>query len=178
EAKEAVADAYETGRGSYRLRARWAKEEGPRGAWHAVVSEIPYMVQKSKLIEKIAGLLNEKKLPAIADVRDESAEDIRIVIEPRSRSVEPDMMMEQLFRMTELETRFVLNLNMLADGVVPRVLSFKEALRQWLGHRRDVLLRRARHRQAEIIRRLELVAGMLIVFLNLDAVIRVIRKAD
>jgi topoisomerase IV subunit A len=178
ESKEAIAEAYETGRGSFRLRARWTREEGPRGAWHAVVTEIPYMVQKAKLIEKIAGLLSEKKLPAVADVRDESAEDIRIAIEPRSRSVEPKMMMEQLFRLTELEARFALNMNVLAGGVVPRVVSFKEALRQWLDHRRDVLLRRARHRHAEIVRRLELVAGMLIVFLNLDAVIRVIREAE
>jgi topoisomerase IV subunit A len=178
ESKEAIAEAYETGRGSFRLRARWAKEEGSRGSWSAVVTEIPYMVQKAKLIEKIAELLNEKKLPAVADVRDESAEDIRIVIEPRVRTIDPEIMMEQLFRLTELESRFPLNMNMLADGVVPRVTSFREALRQWLGHRRDVLLRRARHRQAEIIHRLELVAGMLIVFLNLDAVIRVIREAD
>jgi topoisomerase-4 subunit A len=178
ESKEAIREAYETGRGSFRLRARWFKEEGSRGAWSAVVSEIPYMMQKSKLIERIAGLLNEKKLPAVADVHDESAEDIRIVIEPRTRSIDPEMMMEQLFRLTELESRFALNMNMLADGIVPRVVPFKEALQQWLTHRRDVLLRRARHRQAEIVRRLELVAGMLIVFLNLDAVIRIIREAD
>jgi topoisomerase IV subunit A len=178
ESKEAIAETYENGRGSLRVRARWKKEEGSRGAWVAVVSEIPYLVQKSKLIERIAELLNEKKLPAVADVRDESAEDIRIVIEPRSRSVDPEMMMEQLFRLTELESRFPVNMNMLASGVVPRVVSLKEALRQWLDHRREVLMRRARHRQAEIIHRLELVAGMLVVFLNLDAVIRVIREAD
>jgi topoisomerase IV subunit A len=178
ESKEAIAETYENGRGSLRVRARWKKEEGSRGAWVAVVSEIPYLVQKSKLIERIAELLNEKKLPAVADARDESAEDIRIVIEPRSRSVDPEMMMEQLFRLTELESRFPVNMNMLAGGVVPRVVSLKEALRQWLDHRREVLVRRARHRQAEIIHRLELVAGMLVVFLNLDAVIRVIREAD
>ncbi|MBO0733060.1 MAG: DNA topoisomerase IV subunit A [Methylocapsa sp.] len=178
ESRESITEAYESGRGSFRLRARWAKEEGARGTWAAVVTEIPYMVQKSKLIERIAALLNEKKLPSVADVRDESAEDIRIVIEPRARTVGPEMMMEQLFRLTELESRFPLNMNMLADGVVPRVLSLKDALRQWLAHRRDVLLRRARHRHAEIIRRLELVAGMLVVFLNLDAVIRIIREAD
>jgi topoisomerase IV subunit A len=178
ESKEAIAETYENGRGSLRVRARWKKEEGSRGAWVAVVSEIPYLVQKSKLIERIAELLNEKKLPAVADVRDESAEDIRIVIEPRSRSVDPEVMMEQLFKLTELESRFPVNMNMLAGGVVPRVVSLKEALRQWLDHRREVLVRRARHRQAEIIHRLELVAGMLVVFLNLDAVIRVIREAD
>ncbi len=178
ESGQAIAEAYESGRGSFRLRARWSKEEGSRGAWVAVVTEIPYMVQKSKLIEKIAELLADKKLPAVADVRDKSAEDVRIVIEPRARATDPDMMMEQLFKLTELESRFPMNMNLLADGVVPRVVSFKEALRQWLDHRREVLLRRARHRQAGIVHRLELVAGMLIVFLNLDAVIRIIREAD
>jgi topoisomerase IV subunit A len=178
ESGPAIAAAYESGRGSFRLRARWSKEEGSRGAWVAVVTEIPYMVQKSKLIEKIAGLLADKKLPAVADVRDESAEDIRVVIEPRARTVDPQMMMEQLFRLTEFESRFPLNMNLLADGVVPRVVSFKQALQQWLDHRREVLLRRARHRQAGIAHRLELVAGMLVVFLNLDAVITIIREAD
>ncbi|PNE12952.1 MAG: DNA topoisomerase IV subunit A [Beijerinckiaceae bacterium] len=178
ESGQAIAEAYESGRGSFRLRARWSKEEGSRGAWAAVVTEIPYMVQKSKLIEKIAELLADKKLPAVADVRDESAEDIRVVIEPRARAVDPAMMMEQLFRLTELESRIPLNMNLLADGVVPRVVSFKETLRQWLDHRREVLLRRARHRQAAIVHRLELVTGMLVVFLNLDAVIGIIREAD
>jgi topoisomerase IV subunit A len=178
ESGQAIAEAYESGRGSFRLRARWSKEDGSRGAWAAVVTEIPYMVQKSKLIEKIAELLADKKLPAIADVRDESAEDVRVVIEPRARAIDPEMMMEQLFKLTELESRFPMNMNLLADGVVPRVVSFKEALRQWLDHRRDVLLRRARHRQAEIAHRLELVAGMLVVFLNLDSVIQIIREAD
>ncbi|MGH6843939.1 MAG: DNA topoisomerase IV subunit A, partial [Methylocella sp.] len=178
ESGPAIAEAYESGRGSFRLRARWSKEEGSRGAWVAVVTEIPYMVQKSKLIEKIAELLADKKLPAVADVRDESAEDVRVVIEPRARTVDPEMMMEQLFRLTEMESRFPLNMNLLADGVVPRVVSFKEALRQWLDHRREVLLRRARHRREGIVHRLELVAGMLVVFLNLDAVIRIVREAD
>ncbi|MCI0735456.1 MAG: DNA topoisomerase IV subunit A [Beijerinckiaceae bacterium] len=178
ESRQAIAEAYESGRGSFRLRARWSKEEAARGTWSAVVTEIPYMVQKSKLIEKIAELLDAKKLPAVSAVRDESAEDIRIVIEPRARTLDPEMMMEQLFRLTELENRFPMNMNMLAGGMVPRVVSFKEALRQWLDHRRDVLLRRARHRQAEIVHRLELLAGMVIVFLKLDAVIRTIREAD
>jgi topoisomerase-4 subunit A len=178
ESAQAIAEAYESGRGSFRLRARWSKVEGSRGAWAAIVTEIPYMVQKSKLIEKIAELLADKKLPAVANVRDESAEDVRIVIEPRARAIDPEMMMEQLFRLTELESRFPMNMNLLAGGVVPRVVSFKEALRQWLDHRREVLLRRARHRQAGIVHRLELVAGMLVVFLNLDAVIRIIRGAD
>ena len=178
EPRESIAEAYRTGRGSFRLRARWTKEEGSRGVWSVVVTEIPYMVQKSKLIEKIAELLNDKKLPLVGDIRDESAEDIRVVIEPRARTVDPEMMMEQLFKLTELESRFPLNMNLLADGVVPRVVSLKEALRQWLDHRRDVLLRRSRHRQAEIAHRLEVLAGMLIVFLNLDRVIQIIRAAD
>jgi topoisomerase IV subunit A len=178
EPREAIAEAYRTGRGSFRLRARWAKEEGSRGGWVAIVTEIPYMVQKSKLIEKIAELLTDKKLPLVADIRDESAEDIRVVIEPRSRAIDPEMMMEQLFKLTELESRFPLNMNLLADGVVPRVVSLKEALRQWLDHRRDVLLRRSRHRRAGIEHRLEVLAGMLIVFLNLDRVIAIIREAE
>ncbi|VTZ51765.1 DNA topoisomerase 4 subunit A [Methylocella tundrae] len=178
ESKESIAETYRTGRGSLRLRARWTKEESARGAWVIVVTEIPYMVQKSRLIEKIAELLNDKKLPLVADIRDESAEDVRVVIEPKSRTVDADMLMEHLFKLTELETRFPMNMNVLEGGVVPRVVSFKEALQQWLDHRRDVLLRRSRHRLAEIVRRLEVLAGMLIVFLNLDAVIRIIREED
>ncbi|ACK51066.1 DNA topoisomerase IV, A subunit [Methylocella silvestris BL2] len=178
ESKQSIAETYRTGRGSLRLRARWSKEEAARGAWTIVVTEIPYMVQKSRLIEKIAELLNDKKLPLVADIRDESAEDVRVVIEPKSRTVDPALLMEHLFRLTELETRFPVNLNVLVDGVAPRVVSFKEALQQWLDHRREVLVRRARHRLAEIVRRLELLAGMLIVFLNLDEVIRIIREED
>jgi len=178
EPKDSIAEAYRTGRGSFRLRARWSKEEGARGVWSVVVTEIPYMVQKSRLIEKIAELLAEKKLTLVGDIRDESAEDVRVVIEPRARGVDPEMMMAQLFRLTELEVRFPLNMNVLVDGVVPRVVSLDEALRQWLDHRREVFLRRSRHRLAEIVRRLELVAGMLIVFLNLDEVIRIIREED
>jgi len=173
-----VAEAYRTGRGAFRLRARWMKEEGARGSWSVIVTEIPYLVQKSKLIERIAELLNEKKLPLVADIRDESAEDIRVVIEPRGRAIDPEMMMEQLFKLTELESRFSLNMNLLADGVVPRVVSLKEALSQWLAHRREVLLRRKRHRHAAIEHRLELLAGMLIVYLNLDEVIRIIRETE
>ncbi|MGD0632835.1 MAG: DNA topoisomerase IV subunit A [Beijerinckiaceae bacterium] len=178
EPKASIAEAYRTGRGSFRLRARWTKEEGPRGAWVVVVTEIPYMVQKSRLIEKIAELLNEKKLPLVADIRDESAEDVRVVIEPRNRAVAPSIMMEQLFRATELETRFPLNMNVLVDGVVPRVVSLKEALRQWLDHRRIVLVRRSKFRLEKIEHRLEVLAGMLIVFLHLDEVIRIIREED
>ena len=174
----AIAEAYRTGRGAFRLRARWAKEEGTRGAWQVVVTEIPYMVQKSRLIEKIAELLNEKKLPLVADIRDESAEDVRVVIEPKNRAVPPFVMMEQVFRATELETRFPMNMNVLVDGVVPRVVSLKEALRQWLDHRRVVLVRRSRHRLDKIEHRLEVLAGMLVVFLNLDEVIRIIREED
>ena len=175
---ESLAETYRTGRGSFRVRARWAKEEGNRGTWFVVVTEIPYGVQKSRLIEKMAELINDKKLPLVADIRDESAEDVRVVIEPRSRTVDPAVMMESLFRLTELESRFAMNMNVLVDGVVPRVLSLSEALRQWLDHRRDVLVRRSRHRLGEIEHRLEVVAGMLLIFLNLDEVIRIIREED
>ncbi len=174
----AITEIYRTGRGSIRLRARWRKEEGSRGVWNAIVTEIPYGVQKSRLIEKIAELFNEKKLPLVADIRDESAEDIRIVIEPRARTVDADVMMETLFRQTELEARIGVNMNVLVDGTVPRVVSLGEALGQWLDHRREVLLRRSRHRLAEIEHRLELLAGMIIVFLNLDKVIKIIREED
>ena len=173
-----LAETYRTGRGSIRLRARWNKEEGARGAWVVVVTEIPYMVQKSRLIEKLAELLNDKKLPLVADVRDESAEDVRIVIEPRARNVDPTILMESLFRASELETRFPVNLNVLVDGVVPRVVSLAEALQQWLDHRRNVLVRRSRHRLGQIEHRLEVLAGMLVVYLNLDEVIRIIREED
>lgn len=178
ESKESIAETYRTGRGSFRLRARWSKEEGSRGSFAVVITEIPYMVQKSRLIEKIAELLNEKKLPLVADVRDESAEDVRVVIEPRSRTIDCALMMEQLFRATELESRFPMNMNVLVDGVVPRVISLKDALQQWLDHRRTVLQRRSRFRLGQIEHRLEVVAGMQIVFLNLDAVIRIIREEE
>ncbi|MFO1166896.1 MAG: DNA topoisomerase IV subunit A [Rhodoblastus sp.] len=174
----AITEIYRTGRGSIRLRARWHKEEGQRGVWNAIVTEIPYGVQKSRLIEKIAELFNERKLPLVADIRDESAEDIRIVIEPRARTVDADVMMETLFRQTELEARIGVNMNVLVDGTVPRVVSLGDALGQWLDHRREVLLRRSRHRLAEIEHRLELLAGMIIVFLNLDKVIKIIREQD
>ena len=174
----AIRDIYATGRGSLRLRARWNKEEGGRGAWIAVVTEIPYGVQKSRLIEKIAELFNERKLPLVADIRDESAEDVRIVIEPRARTIDADMMMESLFKLTELEARVGVNMNVLVDGVTPRVVNLGEALGQWLDHRRDVLVRRSRHRLSEIERRLELLAGMIIAYLNLDEVIRIIREED
>jgi len=175
---EQIAESYRTGRGSFRVRARWAKEEGGRGTWNVVVTEIPFMVQKSRLIEKLAELIDDKKLPLVAEVRDESAEDVRVVIEPRSRTVDPAVMMESLFRLSELESRIPLNMNVLVEGVVPRVVALHEALKQWLDHRRNVLVRRSRNRLGEIEHRLEVLAGMLIAYLNLDEVIRIIREVD
>jgi len=176
--REAVAEAYRTGRGSFRVRARWAKEDTGRGGWSVVIDQIPYGVPKSRLIEKIAELLQERKLPLLADVRDESAEDVRIVLEPRSRTVDPTMLMESLFKLTELEARVALNINVLVGGTVPRVIGLAECLREWLGHRREVLLRRSRHRLGQIERRLEILRGLLIVYLDLDRVIRIIREED
>ena len=173
-----IVDAYRTGRGSFRVRARWTKEELPRGGWVAVVTEIPYGVQKSRIIEKLAELVAERKLPLVADVRDESAEDVRVVIEPRARTVDPTLMIETLFKLSELETRFTLNMNVLVDGVTPRVVSLDEALRQWLDHRRVVLQRRSQWRLAAILRRIEQLEGMIVVFLNLDEVIHIIREED
>jgi len=178
DAPEVIAETYRTGRGSFRVRARWTVEDTGRGGWAAVVSEIPYGVQKGRLYEKLAELVNDKKLPLVGDIRDESAEDVRLVIEPRARGVDAAMMMESVFRLSELESRFPMNMNVLVDGVVPRVVSLSDALGQWLHHRRDVLLRRSRFRLGQIERRLETLAGMLIVFLNLDEVIRIIREED
>ena len=174
----AIIETYRTGRGAFRLRARWMKEDTGRGGWVVVVTEIPYGVQKSRLIEGIANLINERKVPLLADVRDELTEDVRIVLEPRTRAVEPETLMESLFRLTELEARVSVNMNVLVDGVTPKVVSLGEALRQWLDHRRAVLVRRSRHRLAAIDRRIELVAGMIVVFLNLDEVIRIIREDE
>ncbi|WP_395685127.1 DNA topoisomerase IV subunit A [Aestuariivirga sp.] len=176
--RDAIAEAYRSGRGSFRVRARWSVEELPRSGWQVVVTEIPYLVQKSRLIEKIAELLVAKKLPLLSDVRDESAEDVRIVLEPKSRSIDPAVMMELLFRTTELEARIPLNMNVLSNGKIPKVMSLREVLREWLGHRKDVLLRRSNFRLAEIGRRLEILDGYLIAYLNLDAVIRLIRQED
>ncbi|MDX7950773.1 DNA topoisomerase IV subunit A [Lichenihabitans sp. Uapishka_5] len=178
DSKASILDSYRTGRGGFRVRARWTQEDGPKGAWVVVITEIPYGVQKSRLIEKLAELLNDKKLPLVADLRDESTEDVRVVIEPRTRSVSPAMMMESLFRLSELETRVPLNMNVLVDGIVPRVVGLPEALKQWIDHRRTVLLRRSRHRRQQIEHRLEVLAGMIVVFLNLDEVIRIIREED
>lgn len=178
DAREQIIEAYKTGRGGFRIRARWEKEELQRGGWQIVVTEIPYMVQKGRLIERIADLLNDKKLTLLGDVRDESAEDIRVVFEPKTRNVEPELMMEQLFRSTELESRFPLNMNVLSQGKVPRVMSLKDVLREWLDHRRKVLQRKSQHRLDEIARRLEILSGYLIAFLNIDEVIKIIREED
>jgi topoisomerase-4 subunit A len=178
EQRAAIIEAYRTGRGGFRTRARWMKEDGGRGLWNVVITEIPWLVPKSRLIEKIAELLQDKKLPLVADIRDESAEDVRIVIEPRARNVEPALMMESLFRLTELESRIPFNMNVLSGGVAPRVLGLAEALREWLDHRREVLGRRSRHRLGQIEKRLEILRGLLIVYLDLDRVIRIIREED
>src|SRR6266700_1105111 len=178
DSKESIAEAYMTGRGSFRTRAKWTQEEGARGTWVVVITEIPWLVQKSRLVEKIAELLNEKKLPLVGDVRDESAEDVRLVIEPKSRAVDPELLMESLFRLTELESRIPLNLNVLVKGKIPKVLGLAEALREWLDHRREVLLRRSKHRLGEIEHRLEVLGGYLVAYLNLDKVIKIIRKED
>ncbi|WP_439498799.1 DNA topoisomerase IV subunit A [Bosea sp. (in: a-proteobacteria)] len=178
ESRASMAETYRTGRGAFRTRARWHVEDQGRGTWLAVVTEIPYMVSKGRLIEKIAELLNERKLPLVADLRDESAEDIRIVIEPRARNVDSNLMMESLFRLTELEARIPMNMNVLTGGLVPRVLGLNEALRAWLDHRRDVLLRRSRFRLGQIDKRLEILRGLLIVYLDLDRVIKIIREED
>ena len=175
---ETIAEAYNTGRGSFRVRARWKQEDTGRGTYVIVITEIPWLVQKSRLVEKLAELINEKKLPLIADVRDESAEDIRLVIEPRSRSVDAELMMKSLFKLTELESRIPLNMNVLVKGRVPQVLGLAEALREWLDHRREVLLRRSNHRLAEIEHRLEMLGGYLVAYLNLDKVIKIIRTQD
>jgi topoisomerase IV subunit A len=173
-----IAEAYRTGRGAIRLRARWEKEDLGKGQWQIVVTEIPYQVQKSKLIERLAEVIQTKKVPILADVRDESADDIRVILEPRSRTVDPELLMGMLFRNTELETRFSLNMNVLIDGLTPRVCSLKELLRAFLDHRRDVLLRRSRHRMDKIDHRLEVLEGFIIAFLNLDRVIDIIRYDD
>ncbi len=178
EPRSEIIEAYKTGRGGFRLRARWEKEEGSRGTWQIVVTEIPYQVQKAKLVERIAELLTEKKLPLLADVRDESAEEIRLILEPKSRAVDPMILMESLFRLTELEVRFGLNMNVLSGGQIPNVLSLRDVLRQWLEHRVDVLVRRSEHRLKKIEHRLEVLDGYLVAYLNIDEVIRIVRHED
>ena len=173
-----ILDAYATGRGSFRLRAKWHVEDLGRGTWQIIVTEIPYQVPKSRLIEKLAELIQTKKIPLLADVRDESADDIRLVLEPRTRTVDPDMLMGTLFKNSDLETRFSLNMNVLIDGRVPRVCSLKEVLRAFLDHRREVLRRRSTHRVEKIDHRLEILEGFIITFLNLDRVIDIIRYDD
>ena len=173
-----IAESYKTGRGSFRVRARWEKEEGKRGAWQIVVTEIPYQVQKSKLIERIAELLEQKKLPLLDDIHDESAEDIRIVLTPKSRTVEPEILMEQLFRASDLEARLPLNMTVLDKGLVPKVMGLKEVLAAFAAHRREVLERRSAFRLEKIRARLEVLEGYLAVFLNLDKVIKIIRTED
>jgi topoisomerase-4 subunit A len=175
---ETIAEAYASGRGSFRLRARWKVEDTGRGTYNVVVTEIPWQVQKMRLIERIAELLNEKKLPLLADLRDESAEDVRIVFEPRSRTVDPALLMESLFKLTELESRVPLNMNVLVRGRIPKVIGLAEAISEWLAHRRDVLLRRSRYRLGQIEHRLEVLGGYLVAYLNLDKVIKIIRTED
>ena len=178
ESRESIIQSYKTGRGSFRLRARWEKEELKGGSYQIIVTEIPYQVQKSKLIERIAELITSKKIPLIDDVRDESAEDIRLVIVPKSRNVEPELLMEALFRNCDLEIKFALNMNVLDGGLVPKVMPLKDVLQAWLNHQQEVLVRRSTHRLEKVIHRLEVLAGYLIVYLNIDEVIRIIRKSD
>ncbi len=178
ENREAIAQAYRTGRGSIRLRCKWEVEDLGRGQWQIVVTEIPYQVQKSKLVERLAELIQTKKVPILADIRDESADDIRMVLEPRSKNVDPDVLMNMLFRNSDLETRFSLNMNVLIDGLTPKVCSMKEVLRAFLDFRRDVLIRRSQHRMDKIDHRLEVLEGLIVAFLNLDRVIDIIRYDD
>jgi topoisomerase-4 subunit A len=178
EDRPSIQSAYETGRGGFRLRARWAVETGRMNTWSIVVTEIPYQVQKGKLVEQIAALMELKKLPLLGDVRDESAELVRLVLEPKTRGVEPEVLMETLFRATDLETRFPLNMNVLTADRTPKVLGLADVLRAWLDHRHEVLVRRSKHRLDAIEKRLEILDGFLKVFLNLDEVIRIIREED
>jgi topoisomerase-4 subunit A len=178
EPRDQILEAYKTGRGGFRLRGKWENEDTGRGTYQIVITEIPYQVQKAKLIERIAELLHEKKLSLLGDVRDESAEEIRIVLEPKSRSVDPVVLMESLFRLTELEVRFGLNMNVLSAGQVPNVLSLRDVLRHWLEHRIDVLVRRSEFRLRKIEHRLEVLDGYLIAYLNIGEVIRIVRFED
>lgn len=178
EDKDAILNAYETGRGSFRIRAKWEKEELKQAQYQIIVSEIPYQVQKSKLVERIAELITSKKMPMLDDVRDESTEDIRLVLVPKNRNVDPNILMEALYRNCDLETRFSLNMNVLEDGLKPRVMGLKEVLRAWLDHRQVVLVRRSNYRLEKVNHRLEVLAGYLIVYLNIDEVIRIIREED
>ncbi|MBY3526438.1 DNA topoisomerase IV subunit A [Rhizobium laguerreae] len=176
--RESIIESYRTGRGGFRVRAKWQTEDLGRGGYQIVITEIPFQVQKSRLIEKIAELLIARKLPLLEDIRDESAEDIRVVLVPKTRSVDPTILMESMFKLTELESRFPLNMNVLSMGRIPRVMALNEVLKEWLDHRREVLQRRSRFRLAAIDRRLEILSGLLVAYLNIDEVIRIIREED
>lgn len=178
ENRQTIETAYASGKGSFRVRAKWYKEELKQGQYQIIVNEIPYQVQKAKLVEKIADLLHLRKLPMIDDIRDESTEDVRLVIVPKSRNVAPELIMEALFRNTDLESRFSMNLNVLDKGIVPGVMGIKQALRCWLEHRQEVLLRRSYFRLDKINHRIEVLEGYLVVYLNIDEVIRIIREED
>jgi len=178
ETKEMILAAYTTGRGGFRVRSRWSVEKQSRGQYLIVINEIPYQIQKSRLIEKIAELLLAKKLPFLEDIRDESAEDIRIVLEPRKRSLDPKIVMEQMFRLTDLETRISLNMNVLDSENTPKVMNIKEVLSAFLSHRHVVLMRRTQFRLNKIDHRIEVLEGYLAAYLNLDEVIRIIREED
>lgn len=175
---ESILNTYKQGRGGFRIRARWESEDLTHGQYQIVIKEIPYQVQKSKLIEKIAALLLEKKLPLLSDIRDESTHDVRIVLEPKNRSVDAKMLMEHLFKQTELEVRFAMNMNVLDSDGVPRVMSLKEVLAEFLKHRHNVLVRRVNYRLDKINSRLEILSGYLIAYLNLDEIIRIIREEE
>jgi topoisomerase-4 subunit A len=178
EPRDQILEAYKTGRGGFRLRAKWEKEDTGRGTYQIIVTEMPYQVQKAKLVEAVANLINEKKLPLLGDVRDESAETVRLVLEPKSRTVDPVVLMESLFKLTELEIRFSLNMNVLSAGQVPGVLSLRDVLRHWLEHRKVVLVRRSQFRLKKIEHRLEVLDGYLIAYLNIDEVIKIVRFQD
>ena len=178
EPREEIVKAYKIGRGSFRLRAKWEQEDTGRGTYQIVVTEIPYQIPKARLVSRIAELMLQKKLPLLADIRDESTEEVRIVLEPKSRSIDPVLLMESLFKLTELETRVPLNMNVLSRGQVPNVLGLRQVLREWLDHRQAVLARRSKFRLAKIDHRLEVLNGYLIVYLNIDKVIKIIREKD
>lgn len=178
ESRESMMETYRTGRGGFRVRAKWETEDLGRGGYQIIVTEIPFQVQKSRLIEKIAELLIAKRLPLLEDIRDESAEDVRVVLVPKSRTVDPTILMESLFKLTELENRIPMNMNVLSQGKVPKVMALNDVLSEWLAHRKDVLVRRSSFRLAAIDRRLEILGGLLIAYLNLDEVIRIIREED
>ena len=173
-----ILDAYTQGKGNFRIRAKWEREDLGMGQYQIIITEIPYQVVKSKLIEKIAQLLQDKKVPLLSDIRDESTHDVRIVLEPKNRNVDANMLMELLFRQTELETRFNMNMNVLDSDGVPRVMSIKEVLSEYLNHRQKVLIRRSSYRLGKINNRLEILSGYLIAYLNLDEIIRIIREEE